>query len=61
VDVQFRLDMAEGSAGTVAIDHDLARQLVAAASEIDQMTRHTAPLECHRHPAPARRNPQPRS
>jgi uncharacterized protein (TIGR00255 family) len=44
VDVQFRLDMAEGSAGTVAIDHDLARQLVAAASEIDQMTRHAAPL-----------------
>ena len=44
VEVQFRLDMAEASAGTVSIDQDLARQLVAAASEIDQMARHAAPL-----------------
>lgn len=44
VEVQFRLDMAEASAGSVSIDHDLARQLVAAASEIDQMARHSAPL-----------------
>lgn len=44
VDVQFRLDMAEGSSSAVAIDHDLARQLVAAASDIDQMARHAAPL-----------------
>ncbi len=44
VEVQFRLDVAEGGAGSVALDHDLARQLVAAASEIDQMARHAAPL-----------------
>jgi uncharacterized protein (TIGR00255 family) len=44
VEVQFRLDMAEASAGSVSIDQDLARQLVAAASEIDQMARHAAPL-----------------
>jgi uncharacterized protein (TIGR00255 family) len=45
VEVQFRLDMAEASGNSISLDRDLARQLVDAASEIDQMTRHAAPLQ----------------
>jgi len=44
VEVQLRLDMAEAGGGTVALDLELARQLVNAAAEIDQLTRHAAPL-----------------
>ncbi|MGB4342232.1 MAG: YicC/YloC family endoribonuclease [Moraxellaceae bacterium] len=44
VEVQFRVDMADAGGGSVALDRELARQLVDAAAEIDQMTRHAAPL-----------------
>lgn len=44
VDVQCRYEAADGSGGTIELDRELASQLVAAAAEIDHMTRHAAPL-----------------
>lgn len=44
VDVQFRLESADGGEARVELNRELARQLVEAAAEIDQMGRHAAPL-----------------
>ncbi len=44
VDVQYRFEAADAREGKVELDHSLAAQYVAAAAEIDQMTRHAAPL-----------------
>ena len=44
VEVQFRLETADAGGGSIALDRDLARQLVDAAAEISQMARHAAPL-----------------
>ncbi len=44
VDVQCRYEAADASGGTIELDRELASQLVAAAAEIDHMTRHASPL-----------------
>lgn len=44
VDVSLRYEAAEVSSADIQIDKALAAQLVAAASEIDQLARHAAPL-----------------
>jgi uncharacterized protein (TIGR00255 family) len=44
VDVQMRYEAGEAQAAGVELDRDLAARYVAAAAEIDQMGRHTAPL-----------------
>jgi uncharacterized protein (TIGR00255 family) len=44
VDVSLRFEPAEGSASGVEINRELAAQLVKAAGEIEDMSRHAAPL-----------------
>ncbi|MDI1301494.1 MAG: YicC family protein [bacterium] len=44
VDVQCRYEAADALGGTIELDRELAAQLVAAAAEIDHMTRHASPL-----------------
>ncbi|MGH8493202.1 MAG: YicC/YloC family endoribonuclease [Moraxellaceae bacterium] len=44
VDVQYRFEAADAQGGKLELDRALAEQYVAAAAEIDQMTRHAAPL-----------------
>lgn len=44
VDVQYRFEAAETQGGKLELNRELAEQYVAAAAEIDQLTRHAAPL-----------------
>lgn len=44
VDVQFRYEAAEGRLDAIELNHALAKQYVEAATEIDQLARHAAPL-----------------
>lgn len=44
VDVQCRYEVADAQGGSIELDRKLAEQYVAAAAEIDQLTRHAAPL-----------------
>lgn len=44
VDVQYRYEPGDGSHATLALDKALAAQYVAAAAEIDALSRHAAPL-----------------
>lgn len=44
VDVQLRYEAAEHHGGSLELDRDLAAQYVKAAEEIDQLSRHAAPL-----------------
>lgn len=44
VDVQFRHEAGETQSAQISLNRALAEQYVAAASEIDQMARHAAPL-----------------
>ncbi|MFZ5561652.1 MAG: YicC/YloC family endoribonuclease [Pseudomonadota bacterium] len=44
VDVQYRHEASDGGGATLALDKALAAQYVAAAAEIDQLSRHAAPL-----------------
>ncbi len=44
VDVQYRHEASDGAGATLALDKALAARYVAAAAEIDQLSRHAAPL-----------------